>query len=328
MAILNTPKLRSFLASIQAYLSSVGITIGTTAVTGGSSSNVLFINNGVVSQASSLTYNSSNLVTSVYQLAVSGGQYMTVDQIFATTSGNSGLYMSGAATFKTRGSSNVGMKIQGAASQTAVLCGLQQLSSTSAAQDVAYIDAGFTVNTNASYQGYGRLCGQDYGATAGGREVYRWGANGSAPVHAWFGATVVTQQSGDIGTALVNYGLLTTPNLTGVTVYTHFPVTTTDADGATVTFNLATSDEHVITLGGSRTFAISNATVNQRFTIKVIQAASGGPYTPTWFSTITWFTSTFAAPTMPTTASGAMLCTFKVTGSGTYDGFWCGNSTS
>jgi hypothetical protein len=31
---------------------------------------------------------------------------------------------------------------------------------------------------------------------------------------------------------------------------------------------------------------------------------------------------------MPVTASGVMICSFKCTGPGTYDGFYCGASTN
>ncbi len=61
-------------------------------------------------------------------------------------------------------------------------------------------------------------------------------------------------------------------------------------------------------------------------TIKLVQAASGGPYTPTWFAAITWYTADFSEPTMPTTASAAMVVTLKCTGTGTYDGFLAGTS--
>src|SRR5262249_31480494 len=116
--------------------------------------------------------------------------------------------------------------------------------------------------------------------------------------------------------------------VTSMEIDSHYGTITSDSDGSTITFNLQTSDWHKVQLGGNRTLAVSNAAVGQQFTLRVQQASSGGPYTPTWFSGITWFTSNYAAPTFPTTASAIQVCSFKCTGSGAYDGFWCGNSAS
>ena len=115
---------------------------------------------------------------------------------------------------------------------------------------------------------------------------------------------------------------------TGVEVDSHFGLITGDSDGSTITFDLNLSDWHAVTLGGNRTLALINVTVGQQFTIALTQAASGGPYAPTWFTTITWFGSPYAAPTMPTTASGVLVATFKCMSSGVYYGWWLGNSAA
>lgn len=73
---------------------------------------------------------------------------------------------------------------------------------------------------------------------------------------------------------------------------------TVDTDGATVTFDMSASNQHQVTLGGNRTFAVSNVSVGQYFAIDVIQDATGSRV-PTWFSTIKWAGGT--APTLTTT---------------------------
>ena len=60
---------------------------------------------------------------------------------------------------------------------------------------------------------------------------------------------------------------------------------TVATDGATVTFNLSTSNVQQVTLAGNRTLAISNEVAGQVFIIKLIQDATGSR-TVTWFSTI------------------------------------------
>jgi hypothetical protein len=115
---------------------------------------------------------------------------------------------------------------------------------------------------------------------------------------------------------------------TGLNITSHYGTITADADASTITFNLATSDWHSVQLGGNRTLALSNATVGQQFTLVLQQAASGGPYSPTWFSGISWFGGTFSAPSTPTTASAYLVATFKCIAANTYLGFWLGNSAS
>lgn len=98
---------------------------------------------------------------------------------------------------------------------------------------------------------------------------------------------------------------------------------TADSDGATVTFNLATSNIHSVTLGGNRTLALSNEHVGQCFILRLVQDGTGSR-TVTWFSTIKWAGG--SAPTLTTTASKTDVLGFIVTSSGNYDGFVVGQN--
>jgi hypothetical protein len=110
------------------------------------------------------------------------------------------------------------------------------------------------------------------------------------------------------------------PVVTSITAPVSVQTITTDTDGATITFNLATSNWHNVVLGGNRTLALSNATVGQQFTIQLTQPASGGPDTVTWFSGITW-NGGGGAPTLQTANNAVDTITFKCTGSGAYIGY-------
>jgi hypothetical protein len=103
----------------------------------------------------------------------------------------------------------------------------------------------------------------------------------------------------------------------------HYGDITSDTDGATVTFDLSVTDKHTVTLGGSRTLAISNGTNGQVFMIILVQD-SGGSKTVTWFSTIKWAGG--SAPTLTTTANKADVFSFIQTTSGNYYGFVVGQN--
>jgi hypothetical protein len=89
----------------------------------------------------------------------------------------------------------------------------QGLSSTSTERDLAYLNTGFTVSTDASYVGFGQLAAQDWNATSGGVECFRYTTDGSA--HAkigFYGATPVVKAAAptllsDVITILRNLGL-------------------------------------------------------------------------------------------------------------------------
>lgn len=94
--------------------------------------------------------------------------------------------------------------------------------------------------------------------------------------------------------------------------------------GGTATLDLSLANDFEITMpAGNITIAVSNATVGQKFTVSILQD-SGGSRTVTWFSTIRWIDAT--TPTLTTTASKRDYFGFKVTGSGTYDGFIIGQN--
>lgn len=98
---------------------------------------------------------------------------------------------------------------------------------------------------------------------------------------------------------------------------------TTDTDGATVTFNMATTNKHRVTLAGNRTLAVSNVKTGQCFLIRLLQDGTGSR-TVTWFATISWPNA--SVPTLTTTASKADVFLFVCTGAGTYDGFVVGQN--
>lgn len=133
---------------------------------------------------------------------------------------------------------------------------------------------------------------------------------------------------GTAGRVLIDNGSGADPTFssTGIVIATHIAPMTVDTPGSTVTFDLGVTDWHQVTLGQATTFALSNPSTGQVFYLKVIQGASN--WAVTWFTTITWYTSDFSAPTLPATAGKAILCCFRCTGSNTYDGFVVGASGS
>lgn len=92
---------------------------------------------------------------------------------------------------------------------------------------------------------------------------------------------------------------------------------TADVDGATITFDMAASNSHTVTLGGSRILAVSNVSVGQGFKIRLLQDGAGNR-TVTWFSTIKWAGG--AAPTLTTTGGSADWLSFICTASNQFDG--------
>jgi hypothetical protein len=118
----------------------------------------------------------------------------------------------------------------------------------------------------------------------------------------------------------------TAATLTGTERLTNKTVSgplTTDSDGATVTFDMDTSNLHQVTLAGNRTLAVSNVAVGQAFVIRLTQDGTGSR-TVTWFSTIKWAGG--SAPTLTTTAAKADVLGFICTSSGNYDGFVVGQN--
>lgn len=131
----------------------------------------------------------------------------------------------------------------------------------------------------------------------------------AGPILAADGETNVDLKLAGKGTGLVHH-------TTGI-----YGDITTDTDGSTVTFNLATSNIHTVTLGGNRTLALSNGAVGQTFLIRLVQDGTGSR-TVTWFTTIKWAGG--SAPTLTTTAGKADVLGFTITSAGNYDGFVVG----
>lgn len=94
-----------------------------------------------------------------------------------------------------------------------------------------------------------------------------------------------------------------------------------NTDGATITFNLDESNLHTVTLGGSRTLAISNEDVGQRFILRLTQDGTGSRVA-TWFSTIKWPGD--LTPSLTATAGKTDVFGFICTSAGNYDGFVIG----
>lgn len=106
-----------------------------------------------------------------------------------------------------------------AASQTAPIYVIQAPSSTATNRDVGYIDGGFTINTDAVYTGFIRICAQDFNGISGGREGMRVTSSGAGTELGFYGATPVLKPSvtgskggnvalANLMTALANLGLV------------------------------------------------------------------------------------------------------------------------
>ena len=94
----------------------------------------------------------------------------------------------------------------------------------------------------------------------------------------------------------------------------------TEADGATITFDMDQSNNYTAELGGNRTLAVSNVDAGQKFTIRLTQDATGSRE-PTWWSGITWLTSDGSEPTLKTGSGEIDYFGFISTSGGYYEGF-------
>jgi len=98
----------------------------------------------------------------------------------------------------------------------------------------------------------------------------------------------------------------------------------TEADAATITFDMDQSNVHMVTLGDNRTLAVSNVDVGQKFLVR-LQQDSTGSRTVTWWSNIQWAEGG-TEPTLTTTADKADLFGFLSPSGGYYDGFVVGQN--
>lgn len=115
---------------------------------------------------------------------------------------------------------------------------------------------------------------------------------------------------------------LTSPAVNTATMTGTVSTITTDADGATITFNLNEGPIHTTTLGGNRTLAISNAVAGKVFVVRLIQGA--GSQTVTWFNTIKWPGG--VTPTLTTTSGKIDVFGFIATSASAFDGFIVGQN--
>jgi hypothetical protein len=122
---------------------------------------------------------------------------------------------------------------------------------------------------------------------------------------------------------------ITDSAIAGVQFYTrvkmdsHYGDITADTDGATITFNMLTSDKHTVTLGGNRTLAVTNDEVGQTFLIILKQDGTGGR-TVTWFSNILWQGG--SVPVLTATADKIDVFSFLKIASNSYLGFVVGQN--
>jgi hypothetical protein len=98
----------------------------------------------------------------------------------------------------------------------------------------------------------------------------------------------------------------------------------TEADAATITFDMDQSNVHMVTLGDNRTLAVSNVDVGQKFLVR-LQQDSTGSRTVTWWGNIQWAEGG-TEPTLTTTGGKADLFGFLSPSGGYYDGFVVGQN--
>ncbi|OFW53969.1 MAG: hypothetical protein A2163_07815 [Actinobacteria bacterium RBG_13_35_12] len=132
--------------------------------------------------------------------------------------------------------------------------------------------------------------------------------------------------SGTISNQITNADLVLAGNGTGkVKENARYGVLSSDTIASSqVILNMATANNHAVVLTSVSTTSIivSNVTVNQVFTVRLLQDA-GGTNLVSWFSTIKWTSAT--VPTLTTTAARADWFGFICTSASNYDGFTIGS---
>ena len=137
---------------------------------------------------------------------------------------------------------------------------------------------------------------------------------------------VLTVASGLPSWAPINASNITTGVLpvaqhptTGLKIDQSTSLMTLDTDGATITFNLALSNWHRVTLGGNRNLAVSGGTNGQDFTIVLDQDGVGNRVV-SWFGGITWLSAPYF-PVLGTAVGHTDIFRFKQTAIATYLGW-------
>ena len=95
-------------------------------------------------------------------------------------------------------------------------------------------------------------------------------------------------------------------------------------DAATITFDLAYSNKHRVTLEDDRILAVENSFPGQVFMIKITQDAVGSRLITSWFSTINWAGG--SEPTLTTTPNKSDTFLFVQTDVNEYDGYVVGQN--
>jgi len=112
---------------------------------------------------------------------------------------------------------------------------------------------------------------------------------------------------------------LTNKTLTKPFVQGSYGSFTIDVDGVIVTFDLATSNVHTVTLEGNRTLDISNEAVGQAFMVRLIQDPTGSR-SVTWWGGIKWTGGN--PPTLSTSPNSVDVFGFICTDTNEFDGYY------
>ena len=152
------------------------------------------------------------------------------------------------------------------------------------------------------------------GSCTGNAATVTTNANLTGPITSSGNATSIASQTGT-GTTFV---MSASPVIGGTAqINSHFGAITTDADGATITFDPSVTDAHLVTLGGNRILALANDVNGQKFLIILLQDGTGGR-TVTWWSGIKWAGGII--PVLTTTPSKYDVFSFVRISSGLYLG--------
>jgi hypothetical protein len=133
----------------------------------------------------------------------------------------------------------------------------------------------------------------------------------------------ITGPTGETGATSTITGPTGPAGATGSAGTSGVTVLYTATDGATVTFNLSSGRNQIVTLGGNRTLALSNVTTGWAFVLHLKQDGTGSR-TVTWFTTIAWAGG--VAPTLTTTINKTDSFGFICVSEGNYYGYVIGQN--